>query len=291
MTAVPEGAIVQNGYWWNGAAWEPVPPAPNGIVEFSPNERMSMLIFGAAKGGKSTLASTAPRPILVLDAEGSWRFIGHADRVRTWDIGREAMPAYDGTWDICVVHLRDWMTMDLVYNYLRQYATPFTTIVLDSITEVQRRLKSNIRGTESMKMQYWGDLLDKMDELIRGLRDLTMVPSIALRCVVFTAEASIGKDGKYGPSMQGQISGALPYWVDVSGYLYPAFETDANGTPTREVRKLWIGPHAQYHTGSRVQLRLGYELTVQTPDPHGALGTDIQQWMMRAFRSREGSTE
>lgn len=277
-------------YWWDGTAWQVV-PATNGRVEFTTNERMSMLIYGASKGGKSTLASTAPLPILVLDAEGSWRFIGRPDRIVNWNPNSQPLPAHDGTWDICVVHVRDWQTMDRVYQYLRQYATPFTTIVLDSITEVQRRLKENIRGTESMKMQYWGDLLDKMDALIRGIRDLTLVPSIALRCVVFTAEAIIDKAGKWGPSMQGQISGALPYWVDVSGFLHAGFETDVNGLPTQEVRKLWIGPHAQYHTGSRVQLRLGYELTVQPPDPTGALGTDIQQWMMRAFRSREGSTQ
>lgn len=287
---VPEGAIVENGYWWDGTAWQLITQETNGHVEFATHERMSILIFGASKVGKSTLAATAPPPILVLDAEGSWRFIGDPQRVVTWNIVSEAMPTYDGSWDICVVHVRDWQTMERAYSYLRQYSTPFVTVVLDSITEIQRRLKANIRGAESMKMQYWGDLLDKMDDLIRGIRDLTLIPSIPLRCVVFTAESIVGKDNKLGPSMQGQISGALPYWVDLSGYFFSGFDVDANGIPTQEVRKLWIGPHAGYHTGSRVQLRLGYELIARPPDPTGALGTDIQEWMTRAFRSREGSS-
>ena len=39
---------------------------------------LSVLIHAAAKVGKSTLSSTAPPPILVLDVEGSWKFIREA---------------------------------------------------------------------------------------------------------------------------------------------------------------------------------------------------------------------
>src|SRR6266516_4777823 len=44
------------------------------VIVFDTHERLSALIHGDTKLGKSTLANTAPKPCLVLDAEGSWRF-------------------------------------------------------------------------------------------------------------------------------------------------------------------------------------------------------------------------
>lgn len=284
MTAEP---IVQDGYWWDGAAWQLLPvPSSNGLVTFDKHERMSMLLHGSSKIGKSTTAATAPKPILVFDAEGSWRFIGDPARRKFWDPVREVAPTYDGTWDIAVVHVQDWVTMETGYNYLRSYATPFATVATDSITEMQRRLRENLRGTEALRMQDWGVLLNKMDALIRGLRDLTLVPNNQVRCVLFIAETGLDKANRWAPVMQGQISNQLPYWVDLVGYQYAAYDLDANGQPTQEVRKLWIGPHAQYVTGSRVQSQLGYELSIRPP-VEGQIGTDITEWMTRVFGPRK----
>jgi hypothetical protein len=56
--------------------------------------------------------------------------------------------------------------------------------------------------------------------------------------------------------MQGQISVALPYWMDVVGYLFVHDAVDANGQPTGKVRKLLISPDPQFEAGERVQGRL-----------------------------------
>jgi hypothetical protein len=240
-----------------------------------------MLIHAASKLGKSTLSGTAPKPVLVLDAEGSWRFIQL--RKTYWDPDVGPPPEYDGTWDACVVTVQRWETVENVYRWITQYQTPFTSVVIDSITELQRRLKQKLVGTEAMKISDWGVLLAKMDDKIRGFRDLTLMPSINVRCVVFVAETrQRHSDNKWIPYLQGQITISLPYLVDICGYLYPDYDYDENGQPTREVRKLWITPHPEYEAGERVQGRLGQYLTIQRPAP-GTSGSDIEDWMRVIF--------
>jgi hypothetical protein len=256
------------------------------VTVFNTEERFSILIHGASKLGKSSLSGTAPKPVLVLDAEGSWRFI--PVRKTYWDPLQGPPPECDGTWDACIVTVREWGTVQATYNWLAQYVTCFTSVVIDSITELQRRCKANLVGNEAMKIADWGVLLSKMDSTIRGFRDLTLIPQLNVRCVVFVAETrQANGSGKWVPYLQGQISVSLPYFVDICGYLYPDWELDTNGQPTEEVRRLWITPHQQYEAGERVQGLLGGCITVRKP-PTGVAGSDITHWMNVVF-GRNGS--
>lgn len=250
------------------------------LSHYGTDQRMSLLVHAGAKIGKSTLTGTAPKPVLVLDAEGSWRFI--PVRKVYWDPTTGMPPPYDGTWDACIVTVRTWETVELVFKYVSQYILPFVSIVVDSITEIQRRCKANLVGNEQMKIADWGMLLNRMDATIRGFRDLALVPNLAVRCVVFVAETRQGNSGKWIPYMQGQIAVSLPYWVDICGYMYPDWETDTNGQSQREVRRLWISPHPQYEAGERVQGRLGGVITVEKPD-FNTSGNDIATWMDIVF--------
>jgi hypothetical protein len=247
---------------------------------FTTDQRISLLIHAASKVGKSTLSGTAPKPILVLDAEGSWRFINL--RKVYWEPSAGPPPVYDGSWDACVVHVREWGTVETCLQWLRSYQLPFTSVVVDSVTEIQRRCKENLRGEEAMKIQDWGTLLSRMDKAIRGFRDLALLPGINVRCVVFIAETRQSQAGKWVPFMQGQISTALPYWMDICGYLYPDRDVDANGQPTLEVRRLLIAPNSQFEAGERVQGRLGGLITVPQPAA-GTSGDDIERWMQVIF--------
>lgn len=224
---------------------------------------LSLLVHAGSKVGKSTLSSTAPTPHVVFDAEGGWKFIKtmgfNGDvplRKKTWNPVAELPPRYDGTWDVCTVSCRDWATLDAGYRMLTQAPHDFVSITLDSVTEVQRRLKTNISSEGLLKgYDQWGTLLVRMDGLIRGFRDLTLQPG-PVRCVVFIAETRM-EHGKWRPYVQGQISVSLPYWVDICGYLYTSLETGGDGQPTVPVKRLLISDHAEYEAGERVQGVLG----------------------------------
>lgn len=245
--------------------------------------QLSLLVHAHAKVGKTTLAATAPLPIIVFDAEGGWKFIprspflaqiyGRPLVVTMWDPYRGPPPQYDGAWDICVVPVSQWGTAMLAYDYLKTGQHQFKSLVVDSISELQRRCKANIAGAEDMKMQYWGKLLTEMDRVIRGLRDLTIDPWNPIEVAVFIAETRQHPSGKFKPYMQGQIETALPYWLDVVGYLDATPALDANGQPTQDrfTRTLLVSPHPLYEAGERVQGVLGG--VVHEPTIYGMLHT------------------
>jgi hypothetical protein len=218
-----------------------------------------MLIHGASKAGKSTVTSTAPLPLLVIDAEGSWKFIreqgfrsGIPLRKMTWN-PVEAPPRHDGTWDVAYVSITSWEDIQRVVAWLLSGQHDFVSIVLDSITELQRRLKTNISGDGIVKgYDGWGAVLARMDQLIRGIRDLTINPHQPTRCVIFIAETR-ELNGKWRPYMQGQIATSLPYWVDICGYLYQTRGPDADGNLTQKIVNLFVGSHEQFESGERVQ--------------------------------------
>jgi hypothetical protein len=220
-------------------------------------ETLSLLIHADAKIGKTTLAATSPVPILVIDAEGGWKFL--PIRMTEWNPMDGPPPLYDGTWDACHVTLRTWEELLQIYQWLDYGQHNFRSVVLDSITELQRKLKSNLRGEEVMRIQDWGDLLVKMDTKITGFRDLTLHPRNPVQVVVFIAESRANSKGKMIPSMQGQISTSLPYRVDVVGYLFTQdLPNDAGQYDgTNKVRRLLVSPNDQFEAGERVQGRLG----------------------------------
>lgn len=208
-----------------------------------------MLVHAPAKTGKTTLSTTVPTPFVVLDAEGGWKFVKEAGyrsgvplRRVAWDPNVGPPPRADGTWDFCHVVVRRWSDLTNAYQYLaRPDLHDFRSAVLDSVTEAQRKLKLNLRGMEQMRIQDWGDLLMHMDALIRSMRDLVLLPQPnPLEVIVFIAETEM-KDGAWRPAMQGQIGRALPYWVDICGYLSTERTADADGQATGKLKRLLIG--------------------------------------------------
>ena len=253
----------------------------------SKDEVLSILIHGDSKVGKSTLTSTAPLPILVIDAEGSWKFIkevgfksGRLLRKTTWDPNLPP-PRHDGTWDVCYVSMTNWQSLRQVYSWLTQTPHDFVSVVLDSITELQRRLKTNISGDGIIKgYDGWGALLVQMDGVIRGFRDLTIDPAQPVRCVVFVAETR-ETNGKFRPYMQGQISVSLPYWVDICGYIYQSRTNDADGNPTVKVVNLFVGTHPNFESGERVQGAL----------PDNVVGPNISDIINTVYDIKEETTQ
>ncbi len=226
-------------------------------------ETLSLLIHANSKVGKTTLAATAPVPILALDAEGGWKFLPL--RMVQWDPLQGPPPTWDGSWDVCHVMVRSWETVGYAFQWLQSGQHNFRSIVIDSISEMQRRLKENMVGTEALKMQDWGKLLAVMDAAIRGFRDLTLHPTNPVQVVVFIAETRQNQNGKWVPFMQGQISISLPYWVDVVGYLFVQDIPDANGQASgAKMRRLLVSPNDTFEAGERVQGRLG--LCVDNPN-------------------------
>lgn len=227
------------------------------------HKALSVLVYGPSKAGKSTFASTAPYPRLLLDVEGGARFLPIVAKV--WDPLTEEPPVADGTWDTCVVVTRTFDTMLKSYQWLQSGKHPFKSVIIDSVSELQVKLIEQLAGRDQMQMQQWGNLLRQFTGLMRDLRDLTMHPTNPLTAVVLIAMERDAKDGQKIPYLQGQSSVTLPYLTDVTGYL--VVETFQHPDPTQppyKVRRLHITPDAKYVAGERVGGRLG--ATVEQAD-------------------------
>lgn len=221
-------------------------------------QSVSWLIHGTSKCGKSTLADTQPRPHLHFDAEGGMGTRFTPSRKKLWDPTRQEPPVYDGSWDTCVVHVRDYQTVKFGYDWLNSGLHPFVSVTLDSVSEIQQRGVDSMVGKDVMKIQDWGELLREVSALVRSFRDLANHPTRPIQSVMLITMTT-NKDNKWRPYVQGQLADRLPYYVDVCGYLYAVQGEDGNF-----VRRLLVSQHAEFEAGERVGGRLG--LFVENPN-------------------------
>lgn len=225
----------------------------NGVVR-----SLSMIIHGESKAGKSTLAATAPAPRLILDAEGGTKFIP-GNKVY-WNPEQGPPPRADGTWDTCIVIVRNAAVVQLAYQWLASGQHDFISVILDSISEVQQKVVDSIAGVQQMTTQMWGELLRTVALLCRQFRDLCDHPTKPIGTVILVAMTR-ERNGKFRPWVQGALEVAMPYYFDVVGFL--SVVTDEQG----QIRRvLLIGPHPQYEAGERVQGKVGpYEWDPTVP--------------------------
>lgn len=179
---------------------------------------LTLVAHGESGSGKSYLADTAPAPRLVFDAEGGVRFT--PSRKVSWD-PREAPPEADGSWDTAVVLVTDLDAIQRAFQWLASGQHPFRSVVVDSLTEVQKRFIDGIAGAEQMKLQDYGELARRSESLVRRFRDLTMNQTKPLEVVVFVCGTrERGQDHPVmRPALTGSMAEQLGYFVDVMLYL------------------------------------------------------------------------
>lgn len=213
------------------------------------------VLHGESGGGKSFLGDTVPAPRLILDAEGGSEFTPSWPKV-IWDPNAYAPPGVQGcapgqeqVQETTRVIVRDWQTLARIFMWIDSGHHHFTSLVLDSLTEIQKRCRDEIRGTDQMQQQHWGELLIQMETMVRTLRDLAMDPRNRLMNVVILALTD-DKAGKYRPLIQGALQKSLPGFIHLVGYLYA--EQDP-GTQSIQ-RKMLIAPVGNYVAKDRTHI-------------------------------------
>lgn len=213
------------------------------------NRSLTMLVYGAAKAGKSTLAITTPAPRLYMDVEAASRFLPIEPVF--WDPSKSAPPEADGTWDTAIVQTKDWRTVELAHQWLESGQHPFKSFIIDSISELQQRYIEDVAGRSQLTQQAWGDAFRAVGGLVRDIRDLTVHPTKPLEAVVLTAMAR-EFDGHWKPYLQGQLATIMPYLLDITAYLYAESVTNELTFEVTEVRRLLTRRTNQFEAGERV---------------------------------------
>lgn len=192
---------------------------------------INLLVYGDSGVGKTTLAGSADecpelRPGLVIDFEG-----GTESLVRTYP-------------DIDQVRVTTWKEMQAVYDELHRGKHGYSTVILDSLTEIQKFNMYSIMEEMLAKrpdldpdvpsMREWGKNLEQMRRFVRAFRDLQMN-------TIFTALKKEDKNDKTGmvttlPSLSGKLAGEVAAFLDIVAYYY--VKRIGNGADAEEKRML-----------------------------------------------------
>lgn len=213
---------------------------------------LRILVHGESGVGKSTFGCSGPLPRLITDVENSSQFLEQVQV--TWNPLTERPPEWDGSWELCVVKMKNWDIAEATLNWLRSGQHPFRSVSVDSISELQVKLRESIQTGDEMKIQHWGKLLQNMGGYLRGLRDIVgdeENPS-HIETMTLVSTSIINEKGTLKPYLQGQIATQVPYLFDVTGYLYVDMLPNPQTGALEEKRVLFTGKHPMYEAKSRI---------------------------------------
>jgi hypothetical protein len=228
-------------------------------------KRLSAVVHGTPKIGKSWLLESAPGPVLHLDVEGSANHL-HRKTITKWN-PYEAIPTVNskgqplGTNDLIVVRAHAWAEVEAVTQWLLSGQHPFRSFGVDTLTELQKKAKETISLTFD-DQRHWGDLLKKMEFTARQWRDLIDHPTNPLFSVIILAQ-TFEKNGLQRPDVQGALSRSLGSFYDVIGYMRPRLVEGAL-LPSRE---LVIAPYPGVEAGDRTDVLTQHYPTGVIPEP------------------------
>jgi hypothetical protein len=209
-------------------------------------------VYGGSGMGKTMLMATLPTPVLI-SAESGALSLKQANLERVWGPAQGHI-----TYDMPIIEVKSVEALTDAYNWCAgsAQAKQFQSVGLDSISEIAEVVLNNAKRQVKDPRQAYGELIEKMENLIRLFRDL---PGKHV-CVAAKMEPS--KDEltgivKYGPSMPGaKLGQKLPYFFDEVFRL--GVNKDQAGTP---FRFLQTQPDLQYEAKDRS----GALATVETP--------------------------
>lgn len=177
--------------------------------------RVNMLVYGESGVGKTRLGGSSDgvpdlRRTLVIDVEGGTLTL------------RDTYP------EVETVRVKSWTDMQGVYDALFNEKHDFTTLVVDSLTEVQKMSMDGImrklveeyedRSAEVPGLREWNINLEQTRKFVRAFRDLPMN-------TIFTALVKSEKNPRTGamkrkPSLSGKLADEVAGFLDIVAYLY-----------------------------------------------------------------------
>lgn len=218
---------------------------------------MKLVFYGKAGTGKTTLLSTFPKPILILDIS---------------EKGTDSIRDVKG---VDVIRVRTWDQLDKAYWYLKQEGhKKYKTVGLDTVSGAQELAikkvleekglepeEGKLGGWGTMAKRDWGAVSSDLKSLIFNLRELPMN-------VVYIAHDRVSKEEEdeddnsaiapsVGPRLMPSVASVLNAAVGVIGNTFIFEEVRkiklGKTTKTKHITGygLRIGPHAYYTTKVR----------------------------------------
>ena len=198
------------------------------------DKHVKMLLYGASGVGKTVFGSTAP-DVLFLDAEAGML------SVREKNLDR--------------IKVIDFADVYKAFDFLKLGEHKYKTVVIDSLTEIQRKSMDSIlkkTNRDKPQIQDWGSNIEQIRKMVRYFRDLPM------NVIVIGLDQQIEQDDMTGttkraPALQGR---SLPQEVmgyyDIVGYMFAQERVKQDNSGEKEiVRAIRVQPSQNVYAKDR----------------------------------------
>lgn len=218
----------------------------------------SYAFYGRAGSGKTTLAGSFPKPLLLLDIR---------------DKGTDSIADVKG---VSVLEIESLDDIEDIYYYLRDNPSKYKTLVFDTVTEMQKIVmrsvvmskskkknvdESRIGDWGSMAKKDWGDVAGIMNKWISDFRDLDMEVVFLAQERVKNVDDEEGEDNQLTPevgaAVMPSIAITLNAAVNVIGNTFIRMKRTSVVKGNKKTHKeepvycLRVGPNPIYTTKLR----------------------------------------
>lgn len=203
-------------------------------AEIQAKKTIAALIYGQPGMGKTTLACTAPSPVL-FDFDGGVTRIREEHQVPTVQVD---------SWETAITALGQVSAMP-----------EFKTIIVDTLSKMIDCIVTSICGTRPPKIQEWGLVNAKFKDFLRSVAALNLN-------VVFVAQRTVEKDGdvnRYVPDVRQSNYKDVVCDMDVIGYMEMATVKGMN------VRRITFDPTPRNEGKNTAQFDTYYDLPILLP--------------------------
>ena len=229
--------------------------------------KIHLLVYGDGGVGKTTFASTAPRPVMA-DCEGGTKYFGL--RGISMDVARIEM----------------WSDIQEFYATVK--GGDYETIVIDPLNELMEKLMAHMREQKNSKlvqrdgnptMAGWGWLKQTMRQLLKSFRDID-------KHLILITHVSEDKDEEHllkRPAMMTKLAQEVVNMVDIVAYM--RMVKDENGAAKRI---LMVQPESDRYVAKDRTGRLGE--IIEPNFEHivaGVRGNRQFAWLKKLEKSQE----
>lgn len=202
-------------------------------------------LYGRPGTGKTTIACTGPKPLLLIDVKDKGTDSGKRDDLERGDITVFELESFDEIYDL--------------YDYLQENPDRFKAVVIDHMTALQEMCHLKVQEEESkshMSQQMFGisaGYLKEVISLYKGLVDLGITPIFICQDRMESGDGE-GEDQllpEVGPQMMPSVARNLCAASRVIGHTYQFEKVEKlEGAKVRRSIefRLRLGPNPYYIT-------------------------------------------
>lgn len=230
---------------------------------------LKVILYGKSGTGKTTLAASFPKPILI-------------------DVREKGQKSVKTVKGLKMLAVKEWQDLLDIYWFLKNEDHDFETAIIDTVGNAQTLAiewvmdKNNKKGKAgdwgTMTQKMWGEVSTMVKELTLNFRDLDMnIVYIAHHRVFQQNEEdadTIAIDPYVGPAVTPSVAAVLNAAVDIIGETFIGEKTittrDKKTGKKEEERNvnyyLRVGPHSSYITKFRNSKETETPDVIKNPD-------------------------